>query len=208
MQLVPGKRKVLAFRGMEDCYNIQKGNPKQTMSVLATISADGDILPPFLIFPYKRSQSWMTEENSFPFTLTDSGWMKTDAFCSFLTDQFIPELKKRDVTFPVLLFLDGHRSHVNLDVTDLCMENEIVLYCFPPNSTHILQPADVGLFKPLKDKWRVTTSSWLRENPSEHISMRNLPSILSNVWTSLVPSYAKNGFRACGLYPWDPEATK
>ena len=52
---------------------------------------------------------------------------------------------------PVLLLTDGHKSHINLDVIDICHENNIILFCLPPHSTHALQPLDVAIFKSLKD---------------------------------------------------------
>ena len=52
---------------------------------------------------------------------------------------------------PVLLLTDGHTSHINLDVIDLCHENNPILSCLPPHITHALQPLDVVVFKSLKD---------------------------------------------------------
>ena len=50
----------------------------------------------------------------------------------------------------VLLLVDGHKSHINFDVIDLCQKNGIILFCLPPHMTH-LQPLDVSVFKSLKD---------------------------------------------------------
>jgi hypothetical protein len=63
---------------------------------------------------------------------TKKGWMTVDAFCHWLLHQFIPELKIKDVHFPVVLYLDGHRSHINIWISDICTENDFVLICFPP----------------------------------------------------------------------------
>ena len=52
---------------------------------------------------------------------------------------------------PTLLLTDGHKSHINLDVIDLCRESNIILFCLPPHTTHALQPLDVAVFKSLKD---------------------------------------------------------
>lgn len=208
VQLAPGKRKVLAFRGMEDVFNIQRSPTKQILTVLATISASGYILPPFVLYPFKRNQPWMAEENQLPFTLTESGWMNCEAFCVFITEQFIPELKKRNVVFPVLLLLDGHRSHVNLTVTDLCIANEIILYCFPPNTTHIMQPADVGFFKPFKDKWRAAVNAATQKKEIEKVTVRNFSPILAKVWSDLPQELAQESFRACGIFPWDLSSPK
>jgi len=48
----PGKEKVLAPTGTKDVYLVHKSSAKSGVSVLATISASGWILPPFIIYPY------------------------------------------------------------------------------------------------------------------------------------------------------------
>ena len=54
---------------------------------------------------------------------------------------------------PVILLTDGHKTHINIDVIDLCRENGIILFCLPPHTTHALQPLDVAVFKALKDSF-------------------------------------------------------
>ena len=49
-----------------------------------------------------------------------------------------------------MLFVKGHASHINLDIIDLARENDVILFCLPPHTTHALQPLDVSVFKSLK----------------------------------------------------------
>ena len=39
----------------------------------------------------------------------------------------------------LVLFIDGHKTHMTLDIIDLCRENEIILFSLPPHTTHALQ---------------------------------------------------------------------
>ena len=76
-----------------------------------------------------------------------------------------------------------------------------------PNSTRILQPADVTLFFPLKTDWKVETELWRKDRPYESITRKDVAPILANVLRKR--SHAdtcSNGFRATGLYPWNPSA--
>ena len=52
----------------------------------------------------------------------------------------------------MLLFMDGHKSHMTLELSKFCEENGIILYALPPSTIHIMQPADVSVkhVKPLK----------------------------------------------------------
>lgn len=39
-----------------------------------------------------------------------------------------------------MLFLDGHKSHVSLELHDFCMDKQKHMYCFIPHASHIMQP--------------------------------------------------------------------
>jgi len=71
----------------------------------------------------------------------------------------------KDDTRPHLLLLDGHGSHVfNLSFLQLMKENNIHPICFPPHTTHWLQPADKTFFKSFKHSWTTAGGSFMREN--------------------------------------------
>ena len=54
---------------------------------------------------------------------------------------------------PVLLIVDGHTTHIDVEISKFCKENGILLYCLLPHSSHITQPLDVGFFGALKTSW-------------------------------------------------------
>lgn len=148
MRISPGKDRFLALMGSKDVYLVHKASEKAGVTVLATMSASGLILPPFIVYPYERFQKWMEKSKmppDFETFHTKKGWMTVDAFCYWLLQQFIPQLKRQKIKFPVIFYIDGHRSHINIRISDICEENQIVLICLPPNTTHILQPCDVAL---------------------------------------------------------------
>lgn len=53
-QLCPKSGKVLAPKGSKNVYEIDQGNAKENITVMFTFSANGDITPPMVIYPYKR----------------------------------------------------------------------------------------------------------------------------------------------------------
>ena len=55
--------------------------------------------------------------------------------------------------------MDGHKSLMTLELSKFCEENGITMYALPP-STHIMQPADVSVFKPLKTEWKKIVREW------------------------------------------------
>ena len=42
-------------------------------------------------------------------------------------------------------------SHTNLDVVDMARNNNVIVFCLPPHTTHALQPLDVAVFKSFKN---------------------------------------------------------
>ena len=63
----------------------------------------------------------------------------------------MPSLRK-----PIFLFFDGHGFHLTYATVKAAMDDQIIMICLPPRTSHALQPLDVAVFKPLKDKWRTT----------------------------------------------------
>ncbi|KAI4466542.1 hypothetical protein MML48_2g00008462 [Holotrichia oblita] len=109
--------------------------------------------------------------------------------------------------FPIILFIDGHSTHLTYQLSELCRELQIITICLYPNSTRILQPADVAAFKPIKTGWRKGVLEWRRSNPSDVLTKEKFCPILDKV----IEKYSKegnirSGFRACGLYPFDENA--
>lgn len=142
--------------GSQNVYEINRGQEKEAITVLGTFSAAGDFLTPFIVLPYKRIPNDVREAipDSFAIDKTDSGWMQTETFYNYVKNVFHPELKRKEVAFPVVLFVDGHKSHVSLNLAELCRELQIELICLYPNATRIQQPADVSCFKPIKNGWK------------------------------------------------------
>lgn len=70
-----------------------------------------------------------------------------------------------------------------------CNENCIIQYALPANETHLIQPADVSVFKPLKSKWKNTVYEWATHPENVKIALsestffslfQNLPVTISN----------------------------
>lgn len=51
---------------------------------------------------------------------------------------------------PLILFMDGHSSHCP-DTLAFAAENGIILFTLPPNTTHLTQLLDKGVFGPLNN---------------------------------------------------------
>ena len=71
---------------------------------------------------------------------------------------------------PVVLFVDGHHSHMTLELIKLAKDNSVHLMCLPPNLTHILQPLDVSVFHPLKQAYFKILKEYKLETLAENVT--------------------------------------
>ncbi|KAJ8966409.1 hypothetical protein NQ314_003539 [Rhamnusium bicolor] len=99
------------------------------------------------------------------------------------------------------------KTHLSLQLSRWCDENGIILYALPPNTTQIMQPADVIVFKHLKSEWKKTVLEWQAkpENINCILTKSTFCPLLVEVLNMLSLSKSIiNGFKRCGLYPLDP----
>ena len=95
---------------------------------------------------------------------------------------------------------------MTLQVSTFCEENNIILYLLPPNTTHILQPADVVPFKNLKSLWRQAVHQFQLKNPNQVVRRKDVAVLLKSILNEITSESIKSGFRVTGLYPFNVEA--
>ena len=84
---------------------------------------------------------------------------------------------------------------------------QVELLGFPAHTTHILQPLDVGVFGPLKEKYRSLCITAGRASTRCKITRSLFPTTWHNCLTQVVtPSVVKSAFRRTGIWPFDPTA--
>lgn len=93
----------------------------------------------------------------------------------FLSGHLWPNLPKPEgatepLLVPRLLLMDGHKSHVEPEFLQWCLDHQIYPLVFPAHSSHILQPLDVGLFSPLSKAYSTELDNFTYGNPNIHIT--------------------------------------
>lgn len=94
-------------------------------------------------------------------------------------------------------------------MNEFCKNEKIILISLPANATHMMQPLDVALFAPLKKKWKKYLKKYkleLLKDVTKSFQKHDDTVLLNNVLESenFITSL-KNGFRTCGLCPFDPD---
>ena len=133
---------------MKSAYHLTT-NCKSQITNLSAICANGNTLPQMIIYPGKTINPSVAVDlpsGSLAYA-TSSRWINTDAFVFWLRNLFLPNLTP---IRPVLLLVDGHTSHLDLEVAKLMRENNIEIFCLLPHTINAVQPLDVGVFGPAK----------------------------------------------------------
>ncbi|XP_062553990.1 uncharacterized protein LOC134219279 [Armigeres subalbatus] len=211
IRLVPTKECVFAETGEKYVHTSNANSEKECYTVLFSASAAGVLAPPMVLFPYKQrlpAEIAHSAPDGWSIGKNVSGWMTQETFSEYLKNVFHPWLLLSKIALPVIVFVDGHKSHVSLQTTEFCRENQIVLVCLFPNSTHVLQPLDVTFFRGLKVKWNKRLIDWRTHRAGDPLRRHEFAPLLKRAVDDMVDksSTLANGFRKCGLFPWNPDA--
>ncbi|XP_033761495.1 jerky protein homolog-like [Pecten maximus] len=166
----------------QDAHTQTSGN-KTNITVVACASASGLLIPPQVIFQGKRGMDQTMFQGMPPGTrvcISPNGWIDSELFETWVTEHF---LKHIPAVRPVLLLIDGHSTHVRLEVVMKCKENGIILFALPPHTTHKLQPLDRGCFKPLKEHYKKECKDFMEKNPGRVVSRFVFGKLFGAVYT-------------------------
>ena len=100
-----------------------------------------------------------------------------------------------------------YKTHIIIDVIDVCRENDITLFCLPPHITHALQPLDVAVFKSLKDTFAKSVRALSFTKKNFVVTKREFAHVVKHPLDQAFSiANVKAGFRKCGIYPFNPNA--
>lgn len=103
--------KVLAEKGVKHVYQVSSGT-KQQLTVMACFNAIGNFVPPMIVYPEERFRdSGIHEFTEAIYGHTANGWMDSALFVEFIRhlNDFI---ETQAIPKPVILYVDGHSTHV------------------------------------------------------------------------------------------------
>ena len=108
---------------------------------------------------------------------------------------------------PLLLLMDGHSSHYNLEAVTIAKENGVILFTLVPHTTHEMQPLDTAVYAPLKTHWQDACYHYPQSHLGKVITKYQFSSLFSEAWLkTMIPANIISGFRTCGVYPFNPKA--
>ena len=105
--------------------------------------------------------------------------------------------------------MDGHSSHYCPETIRYALKEKVILFTFPPNTTHLTQPLDKGVFGPLKLAWRDVCHKFIVKNPGVVVNRYNFSILFSEAWIqAMTPRNILSGFRTRGIFPFNRDSIK
>lgn len=199
--------RVVASKGAKCVNTVTSTEKGENISLIACCNAEGTFLPPVLILKGKYKKPEFSEglpPGSDVFMNPKSSYINADLFYNWMKDHFIP----RKPDGKVLLILDGHSSHSNsFKMLQLAKENDVILLCLPSHTTQALQPLDRSFFKPFKSYLSKEVTNWFINKQGKSFSRYHISKMIGDAWyKSAIPAIGLSGFRATGIYPYNPNA--
>lgn len=199
----PSKIKVVGGKNLP-CTRTTSAPGRENISVLLVASAAGDKVPPLIIFRGKNIwDQWQAPGNSgYPnttYAATTNGWMEVEVFERYFEKCFLTAIGDER---PVLLIYDGRSTHLSLKLIETACQSNVTILKLPPHTSHLLQPLDLSVFKPLKTSWDQELVKWQRQHVGARLPKREFSRIIGELWKNLKKEIIQHGFQKGGIYPF------
>lgn len=186
---LPGR--IVAEKGKREVVKLTNVERGENVTAVVCCNATGIFIPPCVIFKGTRYRQLYRENLPMgsAFEMSDSGWINEEIFIQ------------------CLLILDCHNSHCSLAAIEYGRENGIEMLSLPLHSTHVLQPLDCSVLKPLKSFYNKEATLFIHNHPNSTINKNNFGKLFSAAWKKAVAvGIATKGFECTGIYSFKPRA--
>ena len=123
VRTTPTRDVVLAESNKNQVHSRVGNSEKESYTALFAGNVAGMLAPTMVLFPYKQrmpGEIFQRFPKGWAVGRTDSGWVTRDTFAAYLKDMFYPWLLREKIPFPIIMFVDGHSSHVSAESIAFC----------------------------------------------------------------------------------------
>jgi len=146
---------------------------KVRATLVLAVFADGKKLPPMIVFkessgnlPKKIQGAY--DSKRIIIKANKKGWMNETLLEEWINEIWAPNIKQNE---SYILIWDSFAPHKTKKIVDnLINEYDTDVLIIPGGCTPVLQPLDVGINKPVKDKLRSKFSKWMTKQTEESLS--------------------------------------
>lgn len=186
---------------------VKSPEDREWVSIIKTVSGTGGFIRPLVIFKGAAPQStwFLVETPNYQYATSDNGWTTNSHGLHWLETMFKPETRPTPGVWR-LLVLDGHSSHTAINFLWFCKQQQIYLLFLPAHASHVLQPLDLGVFAPLKSRYRSQIAALASLDDASPVKkQRFLTCYNSARLETFKPRLLLTGWKSAGLIPYNPQ---
>lgn len=88
----------------------------------------------------------------------------------------------------------------------MALQNHVIILCFPPHTTHCLQPLDVSFMRPLSIYYSQQLNYFLLNHSGRIVGLHQISAIFDEAYMKATTvKNAFSGFSKTGIFPFNPE---
>jgi hypothetical protein len=191
-RIIPSGLLTWAPVGADEVSVRLNGNEKDTVTVLASVTASGNKLPLFAIAKGKTQRAEQNQLRSNETLVRDhseSGWSTIETFKHYLDwlhDYYSIEQRiEISINQPIQLILDCYSVHRSEQIKQYAADRFIQLWFIPAGHTDALQPLDRAVFGAMKSIFRRKFEEYQRNSRDMRVSKSIAVAILNEIWNDL-----------------------
>ncbi len=208
--------KTLDVKGTKTIHARASTADTKRVTLAATVTASGKMLPPFLVFKGQPNGRIATREfATYPslgvYACQEKAWMDEVRMHQWIAKVLAPWKVERDANNPSpeppLLILDAYRVHLMGSVVNRIQMLGIEVVHIPGGCTYLCQPIDVGINKPIKcglrglwEEWMVNGDGIL-EGKAKEPSRKLIAEWVVEVYNNIPAETGRNAWKKRG-YEW------
>jgi len=126
------------------------------------------------------------------YSVSKNGWFEINTFSTWFEKVFIPHISH--LQGRKVIIGDNLGCHFSENVLKSCRDNDVAFVPLIPNSTHLTQPLDVAVFKPLKEVAKRVINEWrLESRINGGIPKQVFPALLKRIFNNLKEENLRSG---------------
>lgn len=193
-------------KGAKQVRVLSSGHEKTRVTAMLCCTADGHKLPPYLIFRRKTLPKGIVFPSGMIVRTNEKGWMTTDLVADWI-DHVWRKRPGGSLGLRAMLVLDAFRCHLDQRIKDKLAACNTDLVVIPGGMTSQLQPLDVCLNKPVKDRIRALYTEWLvsgcheftPSNRMKRASLQDFTGWAKDAWSTIPSAMVSKAFKKCGI---------
>lgn len=200
-------KRTLDLQGRKTINMRRTCNSTARLTVSLAVSASGEKLKPMVIFKGRpegriasREFSDFETRDELLLCCQDNAWQDNENMGRWIDGVLVPYLQEKAEGVPVLLFLDQFEAHKSAATRARLEAIGVSLHLIPGGCTGHVQPVDVGIGKPFKDRVKRQWFDWMVDQDADRPIMTNASreeaaTWVAEAWRNFDPNIVRNSWR-------------